>query len=642
MRTLRLSLLVAFASWVALGAILTPAAGARVTAYKGQFQCDDRGAITGLPGMTVELWKRGENWLPVEWVGSRVDQDFTDADGNFRMTSADAGDNYFVRMALRDIKGVHLRDFWGINDWSVDLEQKPNDVRTRDYGGVVFTTPGQSHKCAIWSGVHTAYQQYGELMGHGFPWGGVEIQADAVTGGTPFTPGTSILWPGGYKVGHGDTPGRNDITFHEFGHSMRHGLDGDFGHFLGDAVTFGYARDHEPCLHTNAGYAFNEGWAEFWAGDYYGAPHCDRPGDMETEGNVAAALVELMENCAGGQRKLMVEVLERNPLRIHSFAEFRDQLGCPIPKFVPVFVVAAKPFPPAPISSPALRAAAARGEVLATSKRIKKLEKTLDVALEKAEDPPACDKEPCKAALKALTKPAGIKFEIKLARIQLKAADDYDTAGEQTKGAGKGVQDLLKADSKQEAAGRKQAIHAAVVGIREALNAARPVFRVDVSGFTKKFRLTLGKAASKYRKAEKNGAKSLPGSLVLPPQDPDLRKVPPIPPVPPTPIPGPTIQPLAATTLTFTKCPAAVVSPKPIEVAGTLTPAQAGSEVKVSFAFGAGTPVFVVVKTDAAGNGAASHTPGPNDIGTWNVNAAFGGDPTRLASSAPACPVDYQ
>ena len=59
---------------------------------------------------------------------------------------------------------------------------------------------------------------------------------------------------------------------------------------------------------------------------------------METEGNVAAALTDLMENCAGGKRKLMVETLQRNPGTIHSFSEFRDRLGCPFPKLFPVTV----------------------------------------------------------------------------------------------------------------------------------------------------------------------------------------------------------------------------------------------------------------------------------------------------------------
>jgi hypothetical protein len=643
MRLRQLFALVACAGLFSLGTVLTPTAGAQRTLYKGQFQCDDRGAVTGLAGMNVELWKRGENWLPVEWVGSRVDQGFTDSDGNFRMETPESEDNYFVRMALRDAHGVHLRDFWGINDWSVDAEQKRNNVRTHDYGGILFTTPGQSHKCAIWAGVRAAYERYRNEVGADLPWHGVEIQADAVTGGTPFTPGTSILWPGGYKVGHGDEPGRDDITRHEFGHVIRHGLDGDFGHFVGDAATFNYAQNHEPCSLTNAGYAFNEGWAEFWAGDYFGAPDCGRPGNMDTEGNVAAALVELMENCAGGQRKLMVENLQRNPQRIHSFAEFRDHLGCPIPRFIPVYVVAAKSFPPAPIVSASLRAAAARKEVRATSKRVKGLEKRLDVAIEKAEDPPTCAKDPCKKALKTLTRPAAIEFEVKLARIQLNAAAQYDAESEQAHLASIGIDKLFEAQDKQESRDRRKTIRAALTGVEDALDAARPVFKADKSKSTKKLHRTLAKAAARFRKASRKGTKGLPGGLLLQPAAFQLPKegVPLIPPTPQTPIPGPTLLDRTATSLTIASCPANTASPKPIEVAGSMSPAQAGSEVRVTFSPPAGTPVVVVTTTDAAGAWSASHTPPPNATGTWSVTASFAGDGKRLASSSAACLTKY-
>ena len=254
-------------SLLILGAVLAGSAAARVSTYKGQFQCDDRGVVTPLAGMNVELWERGSpDFLPVEIVGHRVDQDFTAADGSFELTTEDNNDNYFVRMALRDAHGVHLRDFWGINDWSVDTGARRNDVPVQDYGGMVFSTPGQSHKCAIWAGFHASHERYREEIGPDVPPLGVELQADAVTAGTPFTPGTTTLWPGGYPVG--GNPGEDTVTRHEFGHVIRHGFDGDFGHFLSDVATYNYLRNHAPCDHTNGGYAFNEGWAEFWAPDF--------------------------------------------------------------------------------------------------------------------------------------------------------------------------------------------------------------------------------------------------------------------------------------------------------------------------------------------------------------------------------------
>jgi hypothetical protein len=624
-----------------LAALLASPAAARETEYKGRFLCDDRGSVAALDGMNVELWKRGEGWLPVEWVGRRVASGFTGADGSFSMTTPRDEDNYFVRMALRDAHGVHLRDFWGINDWSVDSVQKRNDRAVQNYGAMTFRTPGQSHKCAIWAGVHAANEGYRAEIGSDLPSHGVEIQADAVTGGVPFTPGTSILWPGGFPVGYGGG-GDDTITRHEYGHVIRHGFDGDFGHFLGDVVTHNYLRNHSACEQTGLGFAFNEGWAEFWAGDFGPAPDCGRPGDMETEGNVAAALVELMENCAGGQRAVMVDVLRRNPGTIHSFAEFRDRLGCPLPKPVPVYVVAATATTPPPPSLPKAQADLVRNEVRAGGKRIKGLRKSLKAALRKAENPPPCLRKPCKATLKALTRPAGIKFEIAIAKIQRGAADDYDSVKEQNKLAGLEVGQLLRRDSKQEASNRKQAVRAAFAGLKDVIEAARPVFKRDSSKYTKGFRRGIAKAAARFQRAAKKGARVLPGALVLPPLNLKLpRRLPPVPPTPPTPVPGPTVQPLAATTLSFTECPANVAPPKAIEVAGNLSPARAGDTVVVTFSHPNAGVIPVLATVDAAGNWSATHSPSSlNFTGTWSVGASFAGDSTRLPASA-SCQIAY-
>lgn len=641
MRRRRRDLAVGVALSLAVLFALAAPAGARVSTYKGQFLCDDRGSISALAGMNVELWERGSpDFLPVEWVGHAVDRDFTDSEGRFAMTTEDNDDNYFVRMALRDAHGVHLRDFWGINDWSVDSGQKRNDVPVQNYGGLLFSTPGQSHKCAVWNGVHKAYETYRAEIGSALPWGGVEIQADAVTAGTPFTPGTSILWPGGFETGYGGA-GDDTITRHEFGHVIRHGLDGDFGHFLGDVVAYNYAQNHQPCLHSNGGYAFNEGWAEFWAGDYDGAPDCGRPGDMETEGNVAAALVELMENCAGGKRRLMVETLQRNRERIHSFDQFKAALGCPEPRLFPVTVVkSAAPSSSSPATiGPAARAAIARGEVLATRRRIGGLSKSLQGALRKAKDPPACAAKTCEAALKAVTRPAVLQFEIDTARIHQRTVDDFDTSKEQSKLAGVSLKKLLAAQQARAASDRKKTVKAALKGVEAAIGEIRPYLKGPGSNETQGILIGLNKAATRFRKAMKKGARfpallvSSPFSAKAPRRVPVVRSFP-----PPTPSPKASLLTVSTTSIA---CPELVASPKPISVSGAVTPGQAGTEVKVSFQYGNGAPNVVSVQTDADGSWKASFTPSPNDTGAWTVSASFAGDGTRTASSSSACQVPY-
>jgi hypothetical protein len=637
---------------LALAALLIPlgatAHAGMHTVYKGQWLCDDRGSVSPLPGMNVELWKRGWDWLPVEISGSRVGQGFTDGEGRFSMSTPTDDDNYFVRMALRDAYGVHLKDFWGINDWSVDSGGSHNDVAVRDLGGLLLSKSGVSHKCAIWAGVHAAYDEFRALTGFEIASHGVDIEADAVTAGVPFSPDTSTWWPSDFPAGYGG-PGDATITHHEFGHIIRHGFDGDLGHFLGDVVTYNYLQNHEPCNHTNAGYAFNEGWAEYWAGDYYGAPDCGRPGDMETEGNVAAALVSLAHECTHDERKPMVENLRSNPGAIHSFAEFKAHLGCPTPLltiapgFVTVAPLAPKPKPPAVTSSAAAHLLATEATIY--GKKIKGLNTKLDQALHAADTPPPCVKRPCLTLLKTLTRPPGLRLQVTLDRIRLRTLKELDTAGEQAKFEQLSIGDQVKNEKKREKRDRKATINAALTATQKVLKAAQPVLHVDHSKLTQEFRHDMSKEAAAFGKAAHGG--HMPASLTLTPATFTLpRKVPQLPAgsIPtPTPIPAPTfIDARPNSTLTIDECPAVFSPGKPIDVSGTLTPAVAGSQVKVSFSQ-AGTSVpgsEPVVTTDAKGIWEAKYEP-PVQAGPWTVQASFAGDPSRKPSTSSPCNTSY-
>ncbi|HEX6971874.1 MAG TPA: hypothetical protein VF234_06625, partial [Limnochordia bacterium] len=431
------------------------------------------------------------------------------------------------------------------------------------------------------------------------------------------------------------------------GHVIRHGFDGDFGHFLGDVATYNYLQNHEPCLHSNGGYAFNEGWAEYWAQDFAPAPDCGRPGDMETEGNVAAALTDLANNCAADQRKLMVEALRNNPGTIHSFAEFKAALGCPLPpaSIVPPVLSLAPPKSSPPISAKA-RADLAKTEVTALRKRIDRLGRTLHVDLKRAETPPPCVKRPCLALLKTLTRPPGVKLEIDLAKIQLGSASAFDSQKEQLRLQGMGLTGLLKWKSKREAKARRRAIHAGLLAGRRVLAAAAPVFRRDHSKLIDEFRGDMANAVARYRRGLRRGAK-FPVSLTLSPGAFEVpHRVPrvPSPQLPSSPTPVPPGQPAGgqtASTLTIDSCPVNVASPKPIEVAGTLTPAVAGTEIKVTFAHPGIPSGEVTAATDGAGKWSASFTPDPTQSGPWTITASFAGDAARAAASSPACQTTY-
>src|SRR6185369_9205652 len=74
--------------------------------------------------------------------------------------------------------------------------------------------------------------------------------------GSPFTTWDTIHWPG-VKKDFG-------AFYHEFGHRLRHAIDGDVAHFNNDLVWYRYGRHHERDEDTNLGFAFNEGWANYF------------------------------------------------------------------------------------------------------------------------------------------------------------------------------------------------------------------------------------------------------------------------------------------------------------------------------------------------------------------------------------------
>ena len=623
--------------------VLAAPANAAETVYTGQWLCDDRGTIMPLGGIELQLWRRGSpDFLPVEWVGGIEDQGFANPDGTFSLRAANAEDNHFVRMALRDNAGVRLKDWIGINDWSVDTGGYRNNVAAQNLGGLLFSTPGQSHKCAIWRGLHLAHRDFRDLMGFNPPSGGLLIQADA-PGETPLTMHTEIWWTPGYVTGYAGG-GDDTITRHEFGHVIRHGYDGDGGHFFGDVVEHTYARGHHPCLQSGSlGYAFNEGWAEYWAREYGDPPMCAGiPADDYTvEGNVAAALADLEARCYGGNRVAMVNVLRSNPGVIHSFQQFRDRVFCPIPLLL-------EPLPPAPAPAtvtltPAQRADLARAQVREINGQLGELRADLRAANRAATKPLKCPRTPCDAALRRALLPAVLRSEIALAELVRNAVDDGDTAKEQQAIANVPFDKLLALQKANERAARIQAARISADGIRGALAAGKAVFARDKSVKTKRLRAQLVSRMAAFRKAQR-GATGAPGLILDQAIVDRLRKVParafpnPEPPPPPwTPVPIPPAPPptpgLQASTLTLT-CPANGKTGV-YATGGTLTPPLAGAAIELHVTPPNGPESVLPLTTSGSG----AYTTGlvMQTAGTWKLFARFAGDAKTQPDDSPGC-----
>lgn len=343
---------------VAVCAMAAHVAAADAATYSGRFTCNDRGTVVGMPGARVEIWDRGFNILdqpPPEITGRVFARGFTDEDGNFSISGPSLDALVFARVVFHDGYDVSLNDWATPWDWANDTQRvqaRNGDVRFPEVELVRERQAMGSPRCAVFRGVHEARVAYAQEIGADVPNHAREIgwnYPNAATfghpPGVPFTAGTGIKWPEDWPVGAAG--GDWDVALHEFGHSIRHGFDGGLIHFLGDVLAFDYLNQHGPCARFNEGFAFNEGWADYWARQT-ADPGCFPRDDYAVEGRVAQALKELELRCAGGDRRIMVGLLARTPGRIHSFRQFRDLLGCPVPATPPPVEAPPAPTPPPP------------------------------------------------------------------------------------------------------------------------------------------------------------------------------------------------------------------------------------------------------------------------------------------------------
>lgn len=290
---------------------LAPASAAAVNfEVKGQWVCNNRGSVTPLAGARVELWKNNSYWFD-----DKLGATHTGANGSFSF-GVNAGSNFdlYAKVVMNDDQGVHLGEWYSFSDWDTDTSVTGSHSGLVNLGTweISKDNGAGTPKCAVFQGAHNAYQNYKQVVGSPPPDSNYLISADFPCCGVPFTTLDTTHWPGGYETGSG-----YNVNFHEFAHSVRHSFDGGTAHFLFDVVRFGYAKSHSLCLTSNEGFAFNEGWAEFWA---HTPATCGDGTNFSQEGNVATALTSL-EKCAN--RATMVRVLKENPGVIHSYSEFK-------------------------------------------------------------------------------------------------------------------------------------------------------------------------------------------------------------------------------------------------------------------------------------------------------------------------------
>lgn len=179
-----------------------------------------------------------------------------------------------------------------------------------------------SEQCRAYYSLYKAMRNSYERMGEVVPLKVVKAQTNQPIGNVPYALYTTIQVPTGYNM-------RPRTGMHEMAHAIRQRYDGSLAHFLDDVLKYWYPRNHKCALKSNEGFAFNEGWAEFWAGTCWSY---DKSGPYDIEGNVAMALRALQKACRASDRDMWRVLRESSHSAIHSFPDYRNAaveiLGC--------------------------------------------------------------------------------------------------------------------------------------------------------------------------------------------------------------------------------------------------------------------------------------------------------------------------
>ena len=311
---------------IAVLAIAPVSAEAVDMTLRGRFTCNDG---QPLADMRVELMRTRTRLLPEIWPNQTVQAaGRTGPNGEWEWRVTGGETNWRVRAVLVN-NDVGVKNFPTTWHHYHDTLRTQNNRPLADYGTQVV--PGA--ECRLWAAFKAAADGYRADTGTSSPAGKVTVLDNAPTSGVPFTPYTDVFWPGNYApirdISTTSTPMMRSVAQHEFAHSFRHQLDGDKAHFTYDSARFWYLRSHSStsCSSTNHGFAFNEGWAEYWA-DEVPATACSNAQDFSIERNVGFELKRLQSACVGVTRGRMVQVLAQNRGRIHSMSDFSNALGC--------------------------------------------------------------------------------------------------------------------------------------------------------------------------------------------------------------------------------------------------------------------------------------------------------------------------
>ncbi len=324
---------------------------------RGSFWSAQQGVVFPIEGATVYIY-RDVSWQVDPWVAKTK----TRADGTFEANVwTNVEGTYYAKLELNDEEGVYLHDWWSPEITSYNsINRGSNDQAIIDVGGTLISRDGGSGtaKPSIWQGGRAAFQEFIGTNGRPPPTGDYEIVIQSTASDIVWTARSTTNWEDNSwtairpPVAPGQ-PGFNNYfsqfsnyygNFHEFGHALRHTVDGDINHFNADSARWTYARVHYLCgsppgYVETEGFAFNEGWADYWGRDRV-ADILACGIDLKNESIEGSVVYDLhllagqLQDCLSfpgneearvrAQRRSLFDVLNRGQNIIHSEGEFRD------------------------------------------------------------------------------------------------------------------------------------------------------------------------------------------------------------------------------------------------------------------------------------------------------------------------------
>ena len=270
---------------IAMLAIAPVSAEAADMTLRGRFTCNDG---QPLADMRVELMRTRSRLLPEIWPNQTVESaGRTGPNGEWEWRVRGGETNWRVRAVL-------VNNDVGVKDFPTTWHHYHDTLRTQNNRRWPTTGPrsSQAPNAACGRRSRRPPTTTGRKPATSNPAGKVTVLDNAPTSGVPFTPLHRRVLAGELRpdrnIGTAASPVMRSVAQHEFAHSFRHQLDGDEAHFTFDSARFWDLRSHSAtsCSSTNHGFAFNEGWAEYWADEVQATP-CTNSNDFSIERNVA-------------------------------------------------------------------------------------------------------------------------------------------------------------------------------------------------------------------------------------------------------------------------------------------------------------------------------------------------------------------